>query len=303
MTSVTQLGYLGLSVSDVEAWKKHATEVLGFEITDDSDRHTVYLRMDQNHHRVLLYPGGNDDLAYVGWEVPDAQALQAVAARLDAAGFKVTAGTREDIDERRVLDLIRFEDPSGIPTEVYYGPLLQQQPFYPSRPISGFRTGNLGLGHVVVFQRDLEEGIRFYRDVLGLRISDFVHIPTPAGKMDMAFFHCNPRHHSIAFVAAPSPKRIQHFMIECNSLDDVGTGFDLCAQRAIPTTGIGKHTNDLMTSFYMRGPSGFFIEYGWGGRDVDDSTWQVKHYESGSIWGHEGLGRMAAAMAQGSSEM
>ena len=29
---------------------------------------------------------------------------------------------------------------------------------------------------------------------------------------------------------------------------------------------LGTHTNDRMTSFYVRTPSGFEIEYGFGGR-------------------------------------
>jgi 2,3-dihydroxyethylbenzene 1,2-dioxygenase len=69
MTEVTQLGYLGLGVSDLEAWKKHATDVLGFEIGDDSERDTVYLRMDQHHHRVAVHPDDIDYLCYIGWDV------------------------------------------------------------------------------------------------------------------------------------------------------------------------------------------------------------------------------------------
>ena len=38
---------------------------------------------------------------------------------------------------------------------------------------------------------------------------------------------------------------------------------------------LGRHTNDLMTSFYVRTPSGFEIEYGTGGIVVDDDTWTV----------------------------
>ena len=47
-----------------------------------------------------------------------------------------------------------------------------------------------------------------------------------------------------------------------------------------------------MTSFYMHTPSDFMIEYGWGGRDVDDTTWQPHELVSAaSFWGHDGLFR------------
>jgi hypothetical protein len=41
-----------------------------------------------------------------------------------------------------------------------------------------------------------------------------------------------------------------------------------------------------MFSFYMASPSGFNVEFGWGGKTVDDTTWQVEHYHSTSVWGH-----------------
>ena len=49
---------------------------------------------------------------------------------------------------------------------------------------------------------------------------------------------------------------------------------------------LGRHTNDLMTSFYVRTPSGFEIEYGTGGRLIDDDTWKVGAYDAQSLWGH-----------------
>jgi hypothetical protein len=48
---------------------------------------------------------------------------------------------------------------------------------------------------------------------------------------------------------------------------------------------LGKHTNDYMVSFYLRTPSGFNVEYGWGAREIDDSTWQVQTHTAGSILG------------------
>ena len=53
---------------------------------------------------------------------------------------------------------------------------------------------------------------------------------------------------------------------------------------------LGRHPNDLMTSFYMRTPSDILVEYGWGGREVDDATWQPHELTSAaSFWGHHGL--------------
>jgi len=76
-------------------------------------------------------------------------------------------------------------------------------------------------------------------------------------------------------------------MLERNSLDDVGSTYYLCQEKKIPiTASLGRHTNDKMLSFYMQNPSGFNVEYGWGGRLVDDSTWVVQQHTEGSVWGH-----------------
>jgi 3,4-dihydroxy-9,10-secoandrosta-1,3,5(10)-triene-9,17-dione 4,5-dioxygenase len=56
--------------------------------------------------------------------------------------------------------------------------------------------------------------------------------------------------------------------------------------------------NDRMVSFYLANPSGFAVEYGWGGRTIDDTVWQTEHYDSvESIWGHPQLKAMVASMA------
>ncbi len=49
---------------------------------------------------------------------------------------------------------------------------------------------------------------------------------------------------------------------------------------------LGRHVNDRMVSFYLQSPSGFGIEYGWDAIEVDDTTWSVRKYDRGSIWGH-----------------
>ena len=75
-------------------------------------------------------------------------------------------------------------------------------------------------------------------------------------------------------------------MMQLNELDDVGFTYDLVQQRGIPIrTPLGKHGNDQMTSFYMISPSGFAVEVGWGGIEIDDATWVAKANDAGRMWG------------------
>src|SRR5262249_47301979 len=51
---------------------------------------------------------------------------------------------------------------------------------------------------------------------------------------------------------------------------------------------LGRHPNDYVTSFYLRSPSDFMLEYGWGGREVDLANWRPSEITVGpSLWGHE----------------
>lgn len=302
MASVSQLGYLGVGTSNAKAWQDLATTILGLQVVPGDDQSSSYLRMDGYHHRLELCAKGTEDLEFVGWEVPDLAALQRIAQQLEGGGVKVTPGTHDDADRRRVIDLVKCVDPNGIPTEVFYGRPINPQPFHPARPMSGFKTGDMGLGHVVVYTRSLDETVGFYRDLLGFRVSDFSEVRTPGGTVRLAFLHCNPRHHSIALLETPgAPKRINHIMFECNSLDDVGSGRDLCLRRGVPIAiDLGRHMNDHMVSFYLVNPSGFALEYGWGARTIDDTTWQIEHYTTvDSLWGHPQLSGLVTGVAPG----
>jgi len=293
MANVTQLGYLGLTVSNLEEWQRFATELLGLQVAGKAPDGSLYLRMDENHHRFILQNGDADDVAFVGWEVADQQALQELASKLKGAGIEATIGTDAEAQIRGVAELLRFKDPSGIPTEVYFGPMMNfENPFQSPRPLSGFVTGTMGLGHIVLRVDDSSRSLHFYRDVLGMRVSDFIDLKMRRGqetKLSLTFMHCNGRHHSVAFGEIPAQKRLMHFMLQAKSVDDVGSTMYLAQDRGVPISGsLGRHTNDHMVSFYMRSPSGFEIEYGYGARIVDDATWKVQRHQAGSIWGHRG---------------
>jgi hypothetical protein len=91
----------------------------------------------------------------------------------------------------------------------------------------------------------------------------------------------------VAFSGMPLPKRIHHFMIETRGFDEVGAAHDRALDAGVPIkVGLGRHQNDKMFSFYSETPSGFDVEFGWGGLAVDDETWRVVTYSQLSEWGH-----------------
>lgn len=292
MMSVTQLGYLGISAGDVRAWEQFATQILGLEVNGYERDGSLFLRMDEYHHRFCIHPTGKDDIAYIGWEVANEEVLQTVTEQLHAAGVEVQPGTPAEARARRVARLLRFVDPNGVTSELFYGPHIQfDKPFVSPRPISGFRTGELGMGHFALATDDLERSLHFYQSALSMRLTDFIHFElVPGVQAALAFLRCNPRHHSLALLTTPQrlPRRLRHVMLQVQALDEVGAAYALCREQKIPLAmDLGRHTNDHMVSFYIESPSGFMVEYGWGGREIDDSTWRVQTHSATSIWGHQ----------------
>jgi 2,3-dihydroxybiphenyl 1,2-dioxygenase len=283
---IQALGYLGIGTRKLDDWVALATAGLGMQAVDRSADVRAF-RMDDRRQRLVVDSALPEGERYFGWEVADAAALDALAARLEGASVTVQREPASLADQRFVRGLISFADPSGNRLEAFYGAAIADDPFRPSRMISGFRAGPLGMGHALMTVKHIDNALAFYRDLLGFRISDYTRTPVCA-----YFLHVNPRHHSIALVEAPHDG-MHHLMVELFSLDDVGQGYDLAltkSDRIVAT--LGRHSNDLMTSFYMRTPSDFLVEYGWGGREVDDATWQPLELPTvESFWGHDGLFR------------
>ncbi|MBX9748644.1 MAG: VOC family protein [Roseococcus sp.] len=281
--SINALGYIGIRSRRPEDWEGFATRLLGMQQVDRGGGSRAF-RMDDRAQRLLVEPG-DDGLGFLGWEVADAAALEAQAARLEAAGVAARPGSAALAAERQVTALITFSDPEGNRLEAFHGPHRSTEPFLPGRPISGFRTGPLGMGHAVLQVQDAEALLPFYRDLLGFGVSDYALAPYP-----LYFLHVNGRHHSFAIVGS-GKQGFHHFMVELGMLDDVGQGYDLAQLEAgrVAFT-LGRHTNDHMTSFYAHSPSGFFVEYGWGARVIEPESWEPHEtFDGPSLWGHERL--------------
>ncbi len=260
--NIRGLGYIGVDAGDLDAWRGYA-ELLGTRVVAHGD-------------------------GFAGWELPDAAALEVCAAELESAGFLLHPGSAAECDQRRVRGLIRTMDPGGFAVEFFHGVVEDHERFVSRTGVSGFTTGDQGLGHIVLGTPDIEGSAHLYTDVLGFRVSDYWR---PGGaEHDVVFLHCNPRHHSLALVPADEAA-LYHFMLEMNTLDDVGYTLDRHEDTGTQiSSGLGKHTNDHMISFYSVSPSGFEVEVGCGGRLVDDETWTVTQLTKPSFWGHASPG-------------
>lgn len=284
MVQVTELGYIGFGVKDLEAWRKFAADVVGMEIIDDGESGRCYLRMDYWHHRIALHSDPTDDLMYLGFRVAGGEEFREMQNQLKEAEIKFTIGSEAEASDRHVLEVMKLHDPDGNPIEIFHGPHLQfSRPFHPARGMHGrFKTGSGGLGHCIIREKDPQAAYHFYTQ-LGMRGGIEYKINMGKHTAALTFMHCNERDHTVAFGLPPSEKRFNHLMIEVDNLDDVGLTHDIVRRDKIPVNITpGKHSNDHMYSFYFRTPSGWMLEYGWGARSA---TYQSEYY-SEDVYGH-----------------
>lgn len=285
MTGVCALAYVTFDVADLTQWKDLYTRIFGVELVERPDG-AVNIRIDEMSHRITLYPTGREGLRNVGWELPDAETLEALVARLQSQGLAVTRGDEALCRERGVQMLYRFHEPYlSLDTELVVGQLSKKFPFTPTRAIRGYKTGGMGLGHVVFHTHDVEGAVAFYRETMGFALSDYM----AWDDIEAVFLHCNPRHHSLAIMnlcMGRTSGTFNHLMLEALDYDDIGYAFDIVRDEGIPLImDMGKHTNDHMQSFYIRTPGGYGIEYGYGARLIGED-WRVRSYDQPMLFGH-----------------
>ncbi len=293
MPTISNLGYLVLGVKDLDAWQRFAVDTIGMQAGRSVPGQMLALRLDDCEQRIVLLQHDDDDMLVAGWELDTQEELDTFVAHLRQQGIAVQQGDTELARERRVEALHFCTDPNGICHEFYVGALRapMAEPFQSKKLLGRFSTGRLGMGHFVACAKDKQQTIDFCKQVLGIKISDFIRGElAPGVVLDVAFFHARTgRHHSMATVQLPFPypKRIHHIMVEVDNADDVGLAYDRCVQAGYAINmGLGRHPNDRMFSFYVHTPSGFLLEFGTDGIVVDDADWEVKSYRRLSEWGH-----------------
>ena len=90
---IEALGYIGIRAKTLDDWASYGEKLLGLQRIDKS-RSGLAFRMDDRKQRLVIDADGGQGIAFFGWEVADAAALDQVAARIEAAGTKVARGSR-----------------------------------------------------------------------------------------------------------------------------------------------------------------------------------------------------------------
>ena len=194
-------------------------------------------------------------------------------------------------------DGLWFRDPDGIPIEIRVCDKVSpnQKLVFNYASVPAGQRGVVGrasvpqvrpsrLSHVLVFTTDIDRAIRFYHEVLGLRLSD------RSGEF-VAFMHGihGSDHHMLAFAKASAPG-FHHVSWNVDSIDQVGVGAMQMAERGFSAGwGTGRHVLGSNYFYYVRDPWGSYSEYAC---DIDfigaDQNWEAKDFgpeDAVYLWG------------------
>tara|TARA_R110002096_G_scaffold92144_10_gene208366 strand:+ start:15048 stop:15947 length:900 start_codon:yes stop_codon:yes gene_type:complete len=289
----SNLGYFVFESSNLPEWEIFLRDLVGMQVSDKSTDEQLVFRMDRQEQRVVIEKGDGADLSAIGWEFASDEALNEMVEHIKEKNIDIVEADQAFCEGRAVKKAFICTDPDGVNHELYFAASIipMNDSFKSSVMKGGFLADNIGAGHYVANAKDVEKSLDFYRKVLCMRLSDFITGEVASGGpvLEATFMHTKTgRHHSVACASIPIPKKLHHFMLQYEDMNDVGLAYERCKDAGIPFfMGLGHHPNDQMFSFYVQTPDGFGLEIGWGGIIIEENKWEVKTYSQLSDWGHE----------------
>ncbi|NIJ37636.1 3,4-dihydroxy-9,10-secoandrosta-1,3,5(10)-triene-9,17-dione 4,5-dioxygenase [Sphingopyxis panaciterrae] len=277
---IEELAYIAIEQADIEAWSGFGTQLLGFEVERQGPALTMKMDESPPRYLVLEHRGGSS-CPTLGWLTADAQTLDVIRARLGDLAISAVPLAEADLRLRQAAGGLRFVCHNGISHEIVHG-RGGGTPYRPAGDVTGYVTGEGGLGHTAWLVPDIAAMDRLMLGALGMTLREEISAPNVQGH----FYGCNPRHHSLA-AFGDRPLHLEHIMAEMNELDDVGRAMDRCEVLGYKLLQpLGRHRTDHMVSFYVETPSGFGMEIGFDGVLCGDDWIEQREDRRRRAWGH-----------------
>lgn len=268
MSRVTEIRYVGYGVEAFDAERKFYTEDWGLEEVAEADG-ACWLRTqgDDEHHVVRLHRSNANHLEVIALAADTQADVDALHARVVGADCRI-------VHPPRPLDApgggygFRFFSPDGLPFEISANVAKGAQ-----RTIERWEGLPVRISHIVLHSPDHPAAVRFFTEVLGFRVSDWL------GDF-MSFLRCNSAHHRLAIL--PGPPCLNHVAYDMVSADGMLRGVSHLKQRGIDIRwGPGRHTAGDNTFSYFVTPGGFAVEYTAELEEVDFETHEAQVHEPG----------------------
>ena len=245
MIQVRRLAHTTLSTPDLEKQVEYWTHIVGLRVVERDAKRAV-LATTLGQESVVLEKGDHADLQRVAFQVAPESDLEKIGAELAAAGLRYEL--RSD-PTPAVKKALTFTDPKGTSVD-----LFSECGFHPAAAADG-GVNPLKIGHVASRVQDPEKIAKFYQEVLGFRVSDWVGD-------HFVFMRCGVDHHTVNFVRYDTP-RLHHVAFEVKDWAEVQRSCEVLARNKIqlvwgPLRHIVGHniaayhrnSNDLRVEFY-----------------------------------------------------
>jgi catechol 2,3-dioxygenase-like lactoylglutathione lyase family enzyme len=216
MIKVLRIGHATFETPDLEKAIEHYTQVIGFSLVGREDKR-AFLATKMGMLAIELRQGTQARCSKLSFEVaPDADFADLKKA---LAQHGVPAEERND-SLPGLPKVLSFHDPKGTEIELFreWTTVGNQQ------QVVG--VGALKLGHVAFVTQEPKVMAKFYGEVLGFRISDWI------GDF-FVFMRCNADHHAVNFIYGKSVK-MHHIAFELRDFSHLQTACDLFGERKIP---------------------------------------------------------------------
>jgi len=228
---------------------------------------SAYLRATGPHHHVLaLHERPRAGFARVNLGAPDRAAVDALHAKIKAAGATIVAEPGPLPGQSGGGYGFEVQSPEGQRVRIACDVATHADAIDdPSRPTR--------INHVVLNAARMDEQMAFFCDLLGFKLSD--------NNGFMNFIRCSRNHHSIALAQSEGPS-LNHAAFEMADFDALMQGVGrLRLQDHEIGWGVGRHAGPGRNIFsYFVDPNGFAIEYTTDVDQVDD-TYVTRH---GDYW-------------------
>lgn len=243
MIGVRKIAHACYEVPDLEKQVEYYTNILGLALSD-KDKDAAYLCSTIDHHSVILKRGSQAKCTHVGFQIGPDNDLNEFEKQTAAKNVKTA---RQKDSQPTISDMVTFRDPKGTVMEVFTRPEPQTRRF----PCSGIVPHKLG--HVAFHCEDVQTVTKFYCDVLGFRVSDWM------GDF-FSFLRCGVDHHTINLIGTGSNRHF-HTAFELRDWGHLQTACDFLSLNGYRMLwGPGRHGIGHNLFAYHQSPSGLITE-------------------------------------------
>jgi catechol 2,3-dioxygenase len=225
---------------------------------------------EHEHHSVILRYAATYGLEHMGFKVEHADDLELFERRVEKDGGQVTRHARGELAPGHG-EAIRFQTPTGHRCELVHGMekvgnlLPRTNP--PPRPMGLVGIAPPRLDHIFVTAEDVDSGTRFFRDVLGFRLTE--QILADDGHQLATWLEVS--HTPTTSPWSPGPNGgLHHFAFWLDDWNEVRAAADILAYHGVPIdVGPTRHGATRGYTVYFFDPLGNRNEVFTGGYWVD----------------------------------